>query len=62
MYRYTLFLYSGECSFRSQVIFTNNSYIPSPEEFFHVKPSERYHQAKVFMLGWTETNELQMGR
>ena len=29
---------------------------------FHVKPSERYHPAKVFMLGWTGTNELQMGR
>ena len=29
---------------------------------FHVKPSERYHPAKVFMLGRTGTNELQMWR
>ena len=29
---------------------------------FHEKPSERYHPAKVFMLGRTGTNELQMGR
>ena len=31
--------------------FTNNSYIPSYRKFFHVKPSERYHTVKVFMLG-----------
>ena len=29
---------------------------------FHEKPSERYHPAKVFMLGRTGTYELQMGR
>ena len=51
-------LYSGECSFRSQVAFTNNSHISSPLKFFHEKPSERYHQANVFMLGWMGTNEL----
>ena len=34
----------------------------SHRKSFHVKPSERYHPAKVFMLGQTGTNELQMGR
>ena len=29
--------------------FTNNSHIPSYRKFFHVKPSERYHPAKVFV-------------
>ena len=52
------FLYSGECSFYNQTSFTNNSYIPSNRKFFHKKPSERYHQARVFMLRWKETNEL----
>ena len=42
--------------------FTNNSPIPSYRKFFHEKPSERYHPAKVFMLGWTGTNELQICR
>ena len=55
-------LYSGKCSFYNQTTFTNNSHIPSHRKFFHVKPSERYHPAKVFMLGRTGTNELQMGR
>ena len=56
------FLYSGKCSFRNQTIFTNNSHIPSYRKFFHEKPSERYHPAKVFMLGPTGTNELQIFR
>ena len=62
LYRYTLFfllfLYSGKCSFHNQTSFTNNSYIPSYRKFFHEKPSERYHQARVFMLRETGTNEL----
>ena len=56
------FLYSGKCSFHNQTTFTNNSHIPSHRKNFHVKPSERYHPAKVFMLGRTGTYELQMGR
>ena len=52
------FLYSGECSFHNQTVYTNNSYIPSYQKFFHEKPSERCHQARVFMLGKTGTNEL----
>ena len=52
------FLYSGKCSFHNQTVFTNNSCIPSYRKFFHEKPSERYHQARVFMLSWTGTNEL----
>ena len=47
--RYTHFLYSGKCSFHNQTTFTNNSHIPSHRKFFHVKPSERYHPAKVFV-------------
>ena len=42
--------------------FTNNSPTPSYRKFFHEKPSERYHPAKVFMLGRMGTNELQMER
>ena len=56
------FLYSGKCSFYNQTSFTNNSYIPSYRKFFHEKPSERYHQARVFMLRQTGTNELQIRR
>ena len=52
------FLYSGECSFHDLMSFTNNSYIPNYRKFFHEKPSERYHQARVFMLRETGTNEL----
>ena len=51
------FLYSGKCAFRNQATFTNNSYIPSYRKFFHEKPSERYHQASVYVRQ-TETNEL----
>ena len=36
----------------------NSSCIPSYRKFFHEKPSERYHQARVFMLSKTGTNEL----
>ena len=42
--------------------FENNSQIPSYRKFFHVKPSERYNLAKVFMLGRRGTNELQICR
>ena len=54
----TRFLYSGECSFHNQTVYTNSSCIPSYRKFFHEKPSERYHQARVFMLRETGTNEL----
>ena len=39
-------LYSGECSFRYQAIFTNNSPIPSYRKFFHQPANCVIKQAK----------------
>ena len=52
------FLYSGKCSFCNQQLLRIIHTSLAHRESFHVKPSERYHPAKVFMLGRTGTNEL----
>ena len=62
LYRYTLFYTAASVHSTAkqllQIIHTSLAHRKS----FHVKPSERYHPAKVFMLGRTGTNELQMWR
>ena len=62
MYRYTLFYTAANVHSTAkqslQIIHISLAHRRS----FHVKPRERYIPAKVFMLGRTGTNELQMGR
>ena len=62
LYRYTLFYTAASVHSTVkqllQIIHTSLAHRKS----FQVMPSERYIPAKVFMLGRTGTNELQMGR
>ena len=62
LYCYTLFYTAASVHSTAkqllQIIHTSLAHRKS----FQVMPSERYIPAKVFMLGRTGTNELQMGR
>ena len=58
LYRYTHFYTAANVHFTNRQVLQINHTSLAIEKFLHEKPSERYQQARVFMLRETGTNEL----